>query len=128
MVDGSGAEWIKFWGGLAGLVTFAFTVWDRAFRSRPWVEPHVYIEIDIRQAMFGAVIDDAAVCLRVYNPGPKAIGLGSVRFYPRTTPPLIELYDDVGREVRCRVDVPCQHLDGPDLLQHWGESFIDPSG
>jgi hypothetical protein len=106
MADDVYVEGIKFWGGLAGLVTFAFTVWDRFFRSRPWIEPHVVMKADFRSAMFGGVSDDVTASLRIYNPGSKTIGIGAVRFYPRTDDPLIELTRDVGREVHPRRMLP----------------------
>jgi hypothetical protein len=108
MAYGPGAEWVKFWGGLAGLVTFAFTVWDRAFRSHPWIEPHVFMTADFRSAMFGGIPDDVTASLRIFNPGPRTIGIGQVRFYPRTPDPLIALVDEVGRDGHPKRLLPLQ--------------------
>jgi hypothetical protein len=108
MADSTAVEAVKFWGGLAGLVTFAFTLWDRAFRSRPWIEPHVFMTADFRSAVFGGVPDDVTAALRIFNPGPRTIGIGQVRFYPRTSDPLIALIDEVGRDVHPKRLLPVQ--------------------
>ncbi|ACB28426.1 hypothetical protein Mrad2831_6514 (plasmid) [Methylobacterium radiotolerans JCM 2831] len=91
----SAAEWVKFWGGLAGLGTAAFTLWDRAIRSRPWVEPHIALSCG---APLGMPEIDAPPYLRVHNPGSRTVGIRTVQFYGRRVP-CLALTVDVGRDV-----------------------------
>ena len=95
MADGIYTEAVKFWGGLAGLATFAFTVWDRAVRSRPWVEPYI---VEGKRPLLDVLGIDAAVHLKIHNPGDRAIGIKAVNFYHRGQP-RFALAQDVGREV-----------------------------
>lgn len=102
-MDSTLVESIKLVGGIAGLATAGFTIWDRAFRARPWMEPHIAARVDGRP--IGLPLVDAPICLRIYNPGARTIGIGSVRF--RGVPPgRMALSDDVGRDVHPRRLMP----------------------
>ena len=95
MADGPGVEAVKFWGGLAGLGTAAFTLWDRAVRARPWVEPHVALSSG---SPLGMSEIDAPPFLRIHNPSRRTIGIRAVAFHGRKIPRLI-LTGDVCRDV-----------------------------
>lgn len=94
MADGPIIEAIKLLGGIAGLGTAAFTIWDRAVRSRPHLEPHVIV--DPVSGWLGS--ESATVALRVRNPGPGSVGINSVRLgkLPRDQ---FDLEQDVGKDV-----------------------------
>lgn len=89
-------EWVKFWGGLAGLATGAFTIWDRILRSRPWMEPHVVPSM--KRPFLDTLSIDAPIFLRIHNPGRYAIGVGTLRLRGAKTERL-EFEGDVGRDV-----------------------------
>jgi|GraSoi_2013_60cm_1033757.scaffolds.fasta_scaffold46262_1 hypothetical protein len=64
-------EAIKLVGGIAGLLTTAFVIWDRWARGRPlaWVTAK----------KFGA---NPLEYIRIQNPGPVGVFIKSVRAYP----------------------------------------------
>ncbi|SDO51636.1 hypothetical protein SAMN05216360_12522 [Methylobacterium phyllostachyos] len=95
MADGTWTEAVKFWGGLAGIGTAAFTLWDRAVRSRPWVEPHITLSAGFP---LGMAEIDTPPHLRVHNPSRRTIGIRTVVFHGRGIPRLA-LTEDVGRDV-----------------------------
>ena len=94
MADSSIVEAIKLLGGIAGLGTAAFTIWDRAVRGRPRLEPH--ITVDPVSGWLGT--EAGTVNLLIKNPGPGSIGIGTVRFgdLPRGE---FDLEQDVGHDV-----------------------------
>lgn len=101
MADGIYTEAVKFWGGLAGLGTAAFTIWDRMVRGRPWMEPHVIL--GPKGQAIGELRIDAPVYLRIYNPGPLTIGVGPMRLRgseaKRPKDQQVAMVADVGRDV-----------------------------
>ena len=82
MADGSTlAEGIKLLGGIAGLGTAAFTIWDRLFRDRPqvWVVAEPFVQSGQRYLK-----------LVVRNPAPVQIRVTSISI----TPKLFEIWKD----------------------------------
>lgn len=66
MADSVVVEGIKLFGGIAGLATAAFTIWDRAFRDRPqvWVTADPIFESGQRY-LYVVVRNPAPVQIRV---------------------------------------------------------------
>lgn len=77
MTDSWLVEGIKLIGGLAGIGTAAFTIWDRAVRSRPWLQVQVSAT-----GRTGDVREDfrryTKVDLQLNNPGRRAIMVKSI--------------------------------------------------
>lgn len=118
-MDSALVESIKLVGGIAGLATAGFTIWDRAIRARPWMEPHIAVGRDGRPV--GLRVVDAPICLRIYNPGPRTIGIGSARF--RGAPEGgMSLSDDIGREAHPRRLLPI----GPGETRLFEVNWPDP--
>lgn len=119
MADGIYTEAVKFWGGLAGLGTAAFTIWDRVLRGRPWMEPHVVAVDDGRS--HGMLSIDAPMYLRIHNPGRHAVGIGTLRLWGAGTK-RVELVADVGREVHPKRLLPI----GPENHRLLELMWVDP--
>ncbi|MBB2964995.1 hypothetical protein [Methylobacterium sp. R2-1] len=102
-MDSALVESIKLVGGIAGLATAGFTIWDRTFRARPWMEPHIAIGQNARPV--GVPMIDAPICLRIHNPGSRTIGIGAVQFRG-SRGGRMALSDDVGRDVHPRRLLP----------------------
>jgi hypothetical protein len=66
-------EFIKTAGGIAGLASAAFLIWDRLVRGRPRAE----LSATIRTS--GTPADP---CIRIVNPGPTGLLIRSVRVLP----------------------------------------------
>lgn len=118
-MDSPLVESIKLVGGIAGLATAGFTMWDRAFRARPWIEPHIAVGRDGRPV--GLPLIDAPVCLRIYNPGLKTIGVGAIRFRG-VREGRMALSNDVGRDVHPRRLLPI----GPGETRLFEMIWLDP--
>jgi len=118
MADGIDTEWVKFWGGLAGLGTAAFTIWDRLLRGRPWIEPHVVPTTD--GPALGMMSLDAPMYLRIYNPSRHAVGIGTLRLWGIGTK-RVELAADVGREVHPKRLLPIGPEDHRLFELLWGD-------
>lgn len=102
-MDSALVESIKLVGGIAGLATAGFTIWDRAFRARPWMEPHIAISPSARPV--GLPMIDAPICLRIHNPGSRTVGIGAVQFRG-VREGSMALSDDVGRNAHPRRLLP----------------------
>jgi hypothetical protein len=62
-------EFIKTAGGIAGLASAAFLIWDRLVRGRPLAE-------------LSAIVTPADPCIRIVNPGTTGLLIRSVRVLP----------------------------------------------
>lgn len=118
-MDSALVESIKLVGGIAGLATAGFTIWDRAIRARPWMEPHIAARRDGRP--MGLPLVDAPICLRIHNPGSRTIGVGAVQFRG-IRQGRMALSDDVGRDVHPWRLLPI----GPGETRLFEMIWVDP--
>ncbi|BAU92456.1 hypothetical protein MPPM_3851 [Methylorubrum populi] len=117
-MDSALVESIKLVGGIAGLATAGFTLWDRAFRARSWVEPHIAISPIARPV--GVPMVDGPICLRIHNPGSRTIGIGAVQFRG-VREGSMALSDDVGRNAHPRRLLPI----GPGEMRVFEMTWVD---
>lgn len=99
MADSILVEGIKLVGGIAGLCTAGYTIWDRTVRSRPYVNMHAPMPTS-----FGV---SAKTLITVHNPGRVDIAIEGIKSSDPnyrassddTTMSLLEAFEDIQKDI-----------------------------